>query len=184
MITPYQYSNQAGADYAEWIRRHDPSEIMQPGDVVGVISGNQGITKTILPSYVVSVISTRHALCANLPPPDVRPQGEPVAFKGQAPVKIIGKVSYLMNLTSLRLSHVFLARINCVLQVKLNDIIVPSGKNDGTGIAKRFCKDPELKSHVIGQAWEESSDEGVKLVNCMIDIQSPDIGTKSQYGTI
>lgn len=90
---PYQYSNQAGADYAEWIPRHDPSEIMQPGDVVGVISGNQGITKTILPSYVVSVISTRHALCANLPPPDVRPRGEPVAFKGQAPVKIIGKVS-------------------------------------------------------------------------------------------
>eukprot|EP00029_Vermamoeba_vermiformis_P000883 TRINITY_DN1105_c0_g1_i3.p1 TRINITY_DN1105_c0_g1~~TRINITY_DN1105_c0_g1_i3.p1 ORF type:complete len:520 (+),score=58.80 TRINITY_DN1105_c0_g1_i3:45-1604(+) len=154
VVSPYQISNQAGADYAEWIRRHDPSEIMQPGDVVGVISGNQGITKTILTSYVVSVISTRHALCANLPPPNIRPQGEPVAFKGQAPVKIIGKV-------------------------KLNDIIVPSGQNNGTGIAKRYCMAPELRNHVVGQAWEESNDEGVKLVNCMIDIKSPDIGIKS-----
>lgn len=82
------------ADYAEWMRRNNPSEVMQPGDVVGIISSDKGITKTVLPNYVAGVISTQHAICANVPSQDKRHLGEPVAFKGQVPIKIIGNVSH------------------------------------------------------------------------------------------
>jgi hypothetical protein len=142
--------NQGGADYAEWMPREDNNEIMQPGDVIAII-GQKGITKTILPHYAVSVISTKHSLCANLPERSMLPLGEVVAFKGRAPIKVIGKV-------------------------KLNDQIVPSGRNDGTGIAKNYCKDKELQNHIVGQAWEASDDEDVKLIDCLIDLKSPDIG--------
>ena len=88
---PFVITNQYGADYAEWMKRAIQNEVMQPGDVIGII-GDQGITKTISTKYAASVISTRYALCANLPPKERQADGEVIAFKGQAPIKVVGKV--------------------------------------------------------------------------------------------
>lgn len=89
------------ADYAEWLRRNDPLEVIQPGDVVGIISSEKGITKVVSPEYVAGVISSRHAICANLPGPEIHSQGEPVAFKGQVPIKVIGDVSSRLRFSNL-----------------------------------------------------------------------------------
>ena len=69
---------------------------------------------------------------------------EAVAFVGQVPVRVLGVVN-------------------------AGDYIIPSGKNNGTGIA--ISKDKltaEQISQIVGQAWENSNTVTEKLVNVAI----------------
>jgi hypothetical protein len=96
------------ADYAEWLERKDASERIYSGDIVGVIGGKISKNTSYAEQYLV--ISTKPAILGNMPMDGTEDRYEKVAFMGQIPVKVRG-------------------------QVLIGDYILPSGLNDGTGIA-------------------------------------------------
>lgn len=98
----------AGADYAEYLEKINPSEQIEPGDIVGVFDGK--ITKKTKGAHQVMVVSTMPLVIGNK---KNNANMLPVVFIGQAPVKVIG-------------------------QVKSGRYIVASGSNDGSGKVVRF----------------------------------------------
>ena len=58
------YESSAG-DYAEWLERADPKEILSPGDVVGIVGGK--ISKEFEEAERFMVISTAPAVLGNMP---------------------------------------------------------------------------------------------------------------------
>ncbi|MBN1449271.1 MAG: hypothetical protein JXA28_15195 [Bacteroidetes bacterium] len=119
--------NSGNADYAEWLERADHSETFAFGDVVGVRGGK--ISKRIGDGDMVMVISKSPIVLGNTPPDGQEQFYEMCAFLGQVPVKVVGPVA-------------------------VGDYIIPSGQNNGVGIAV----DPsdltaEQASRVIGVAW-------------------------------
>jgi len=124
-------------DYAEWLERLDEEEQMEPGDIVGVFAGK--ISKTTVDAQQLFVLSQTPVVVGNMPPEAEEHLYEKVAFMGQVPVKVSG-------------------------QVKPGDYIIPSGFEDGTGIAVP----PELMtadefSKVVGRAWSGSAHSFLKL---------------------
>src|SRR5690606_28231246 len=93
-----------GADYAEWLEKKDPNERFAPGDVVGVSAGK--ISKRIDDVDHILVISTNPVVLGNIPPAGRKADFQKVAFLGQVPVSVVGKVS-------------------------AGDFILPSGSHDG-----------------------------------------------------
>lgn len=144
------YESGAG-DYAEWLLRADPNELIMPGDVVGVIGGR--ISKNFIHADKFMVISTSPLLLGNMPENKIQEQlHEKVAFMGQVPVKVVGDVS-------------------------VGDYILPSGKGDGFAIA--IAPDEMLTrdyQRIIGVAWESNtSDEFVNLINTAVGINHNDM---------
>jgi hypothetical protein len=83
-----------------------------------------------------------------MPPKGTESRYAMIAFLGQVPIKVRG-------------------------QVGAGDYIIPSGAEDGTGIAvPSQSLAPEQFSAVVGQAWESSDDSGVKKINCLVGISS------------
>ncbi len=150
-LTNLGVSYQSGsADYAEWLKRRHPQEIITAGDIVGIDSGK--ISKLTTDAQKLLVISTKPAVLGNMPSPGDEHLYEKVAFMGQIPVKVRGVV----------LS---------------GDYILPSGKNDGTGIAvsPEDIKADQFK-HIVGVAWSSSYvDSGVTLVNMAIGLNTNDV---------
>ncbi len=59
--------------------------------------------------------------------------------------------------------------------VKAGDYIVASGKNDGLGIAvSPDNMTPEDFKMAVGQAWESSNEQGVKLINTAVGLAADD----------
>ena len=124
--------NSGSADYAEWIQKEIPSERMSFGDVVGVKAGK--VSKSLDNASHFMVISKAPMILGNLPP-----QGEEldnyakVAFMGQVPVKVRGKV-------------------------RAGDYILAL-RGDGTATAK---SESEMKTsdyrRIVGIAWEGSKE--------------------------
>lgn len=130
-------TSSSGSDYAEIIQRENPDEKLEPGDIVGVKEGK--ISKRTKNSDIFMVISTEPGVVGNSKDvQEIDSKGNIVAFMGQVPVKVRGIV-------------------------QSGDYIIPSGLNDGVGIAtkKRTAK-------CVGQAWETSLDKGVKKIRCFI----------------
>ena len=144
------YESGAG-DYAEWLLRADPNEFIQPGDVVGVIGGK--ISKAFIHADQFMVASTSPLLLGNMPEsPEEERLSEKIAFVGQVPVKVMGKVN-------------------------IGDYILPSGMGDGTGISvspeKMLAKDYQ---RIIGIAWEQNHDSDfIHLVNTAVGINHNDM---------
>jgi hypothetical protein len=138
------------ADYAEWLERNNPYEQISAGDIVGVNGGK--ISKLTFNSQQYMVISTKPAILGNMPMDGNEELYEKVAFMGQIPVKVRGIV----------LS---------------GDYILPSGLNDGTGIAVSRSKiKPEQYREIVGVAWSETYiDNGVSLVNMAIGLNANDV---------
>ena len=138
------------ADYAEWLERNDPSERISAGDIVGVNGGK--ISKRTINSQQYMVISTKPAILGNMPMDGNDELYEKVAFMGQIPVKVKGIV----------LS---------------GDYILPSGLNDGTGIAVSPSKiKAEQYREIVGVAWSEIYvDGGISLVNMAIGLNANDV---------
>ena len=138
------------ADYAEWLERNNPYEQISAGDIVGVNGGK--ISKLTFNSQQYMVISTKPAILGNMPMDGNEELYEKVAFMGQIPVKVRGVV----------LS---------------GDYILPSGLNDGTGIAVSRSKiKPEQYREIVGVAWSETYiDNGVSLVNMAIGLNANDV---------
>src|SRR5206468_2073584 len=114
-------------------------EVIEAGDIVGVFDGK--ITKVTEGAHHVTAISTRPIVVGNAPLREDAHLYGTAAFMGQVPVKVRGLV-------------------------RAGDYIIPSGLNDGTGIAVS----PQVLSAVqsmqaVGKAWESADGEGLNLIN-------------------
>lgn len=139
------------ADFAEFLPRANPAESIDAGDIVGVEKGR--ISRDLSGAHNIQVVSTMPIVVGNMPSPDKEHLYEQVAFLGQAPVKVVGKV-------------------------KAGDYIVASGKNNGIGMAV-FPNNmtPELYRMAVGRAWEASDEPGIKLVNTAVGLAASDAYT-------
>jgi hypothetical protein len=137
-------------DYAEWLERLNPNENTSAGDIVSVNGGK--ISKNTSNGEHFMAVSSKPIILGNTPPENRKDNFEAVAFMGQIPIKVRGAVNK-------------------------GDYIIPSGLNDGTGIAVA----PELMtsdefSRVVGQAWSEASGEDISFVNVQVGIGTQDVG--------
>ncbi|WP_020529654.1 hypothetical protein [Flexithrix dorotheae] len=140
-----------GADYAEWLEKADPNESFTEGDIVGVYAGK--ISKKTTDADHVMVISTNPIIVGNMPESEKENQFEKVAFLGQVPVKVVGKV-------------------------ELGDYILASGNQDGFGIAISPEKMKiEDYSKIAGVAWQTSDGGTTNFINMAVGINNNDLAS-------
>lgn len=136
------------ADYAEWLERSDPNEIISAGDIVGVKGGK--ITRDLANAEQILPVSHNPIVLGNAPKKDREAFGNKIAFTGQVPVKVIGAVN-------------------------MGDYIVARSKMKGYGIAinpgNLTTDDMRL---TVGRSWETNLNEGPKMVNTLIGIDNGD----------
>ena len=142
------YSSSAG-DYAEWLPKERASVNMLPGQVIGVRKGL--IDLNTAGAERVLVISTNPIVLGNTPETGKELQFEKVAFLGQVPVRVIGKV-------------------------KSGDYILASNKNDGTGIAKN-PDDITIEDipNIVGIAWTGSDLVTEKAIKVAVGLTANDL---------
>lgn len=134
------------SDFAECLPRLQEKEAIEPGDIVGVLGAR--VTKRTANAHHVMVITDRPIVLGNAPVQKSEHLYEKVSFLGQVPIKVRGRVSE-------------------------GDCIVPSGLNDGTGIAiSRDEMSLSSCSQIVGTAWESSEEEDIKLINTAIGLHS------------
>lgn len=134
----------SGNDYAEWLPRQDLAESLAAGDIVGIVEGR--VTKDTRQASQVMVVSTAPLVSGNDPGEAKRGDNTKVAFIGQALVKVRGPV-------------------------RAGDFIVPSGLNDGEGlaVAPGAIKAQQF-SQVVGQAWESSPESELRSVRVAVGL--------------
>ena len=145
------YESGAG-DYAEWLERKKGERDMQYGEIVGVKGGLISLNTKSVDHFMV--VSTRPIVLGNSPQPEKAASFEKVAFMGQVPVKVAGAVA-------------------------VGDYILPSGNNDGLGIAIH-PNDMKLGdySRIVGVAWEAAKEAPLNYVNVAVGINSNDLTRK------
>ncbi|WP_103069552.1 autotransporter outer membrane beta-barrel domain-containing protein [Aquimarina sediminis] len=145
-------SYQSGsADYAEWLKRQNPEEIIKPSDIVGIRGGM--ISKNTTNANQFLVISTKPVVSGNMPSVDQKKLYNQVAFLGQVPTKVRGKVN-------------------------VGDYIIPSGKNDGVGVAVSPEEiSPKQYKLIVGIAWSPIlfDIDSYSLINMAIGLKSNDL---------
>ncbi len=142
------YTSSAG-DYAEYLKHADADEHLYPGDIVGMTDGL--IAKTTTGAQSVFAISLAPIVLGNVPAKGEESEYSKVAFLGQVPVKVRGIVHK-------------------------GDFIVPSGRNDGVGMALAPGSiTPKQFTTVLGRAWSASEGQGVSLINVAIGLSANDI---------
>lgn len=136
--------NSTSADFAECLPRLDPGEALAPGDVVGVFGGR--VTKATAGAHHVAVIAGRPIVLGNTPPAERRHLYAAVAFVGQVRVRVRGPV-------------------------REGDLVVPSGRNDGTGVAVPAGDAGAAAClGVVGTAWEAADGDGVNEVAAVVGL--------------
>jgi hypothetical protein len=136
--------NSGSADFAEWLPKHDPAEALAPGDVVGIFRGK--VSEDTEDAERALVVSTAPIVSGNYPGEHQESQYVQIAFVGQVPVKVRGRVD-------------------------AGDYIVPSGREDGSGVAVA----PEAITvaqvdQIVGQALEDSDGSAVTKVNTLVGL--------------
>ena len=141
---------QSGAgDYAEWLPKANHLEKYLPGFVVGMKNGK--ISLNTDGADKVMVISTNPIVLGNMPEAGGESEYEKVAFMGQVPVHVLGKVT-------------------------MGDYILPSGNNDGLAKAvhpTKMTADDYYK--MIGMAWSTSTNDLYSQINVAIGLNDGDI---------
>ncbi|MBK7477415.1 MAG: hypothetical protein IPI11_15970 [Haliscomenobacter sp.] len=134
------------ADYAEWLERLPVERDLEPGEIVGVKAGR--VSLNTREADHLMVVSSNPFFLGNAPQPDQEPLYEKVAFLGQVPVRVFGKV-------------------------EAGDFILPSGNQDGLGVAvspgKMHLAD---YAEVVGVAWESGKENQVNLVQMGVGLHS------------
>lgn len=145
------YSSGKG-DYAEWLERDPAERDLQFGEIVGVKGGKVSL-RTDDADHVL-VISTSPIFLGNMPQREEEHKYEKIAFLGQVPVRVAGKV-------------------------ELGDYILASGNHDGMGIAVKPA-DMEIADfqRVVGVAWESAPDNPVNVVKIGVGINANDLAPK------
>jgi len=138
-----------GADYAEYLPKLHATEQFLGGEIVGIHGGR--ISKVTAGADQILAISTKPLVLGNQPEESEENMFEKVGFLGQVPVFVQGPVA-------------------------LGDYIIPSGKNDGIGIA--IGKDEltaELLPLIFGKAWSDSPLETTVVINTSIGLRPIEI---------
>ncbi|MEZ4767079.1 MAG: hypothetical protein R2844_01470 [Caldilineales bacterium] len=131
-----------GNEIALWLPKLDPAVTMTPGDLVGVVEGKATLDTT--DAARVFVASTGPMLTGNDPGEDAR--------AGYVLVTVLG-------LTQVRISG----------PVHPGDLILPSGRGDGIGVAVRAdALQPQQLALIAGQAWSTDAAEGERLVAAVV----------------
>ena len=148
MLQGVTYASGSG-DYAEYLERLDVNEKMSYGDIVGLVGGK--ISKKTANAERAMVVSFKPIVLGNMPQKNHEHLYEKVAFMGKVPVKVFGKVN-------------------------IGDYIIPSGMNDGTGIAMAPSEITIRNiKNIVGIAWSESnSTYGRSMVNVAIGLNKND----------
>ena len=137
------------ADYAEWLERINPNEVIQKGEIVGVFGGK--ISKSTIGADQLLCVSYAPIVLGNMIQKNEEPFFEKVTFLGQVPVKVYGKVNS-------------------------GDYIITSGFEDGSGIAiSPELMTIDEYSKVVGRAWESSNFDGVNFINTAVGFNTRDI---------
>ena len=142
--------NSSGADFAECLPRLDPDEVIEEGDIVGVFAGK--ISKRTQGADHVTVISRQPIMVGNLPPMGDEHLVNKVVVVGQVRGKVRGAV-------------------------QAGDFIIPSGDDDGVGMAitpdqftAKGC------AQVVGRAWESSDVVAIKTINTAVGFVASAVG--------
>lgn len=136
----------AGADFAGWLPRFEAAERIEPGDVVGLHGG--ALSKRTDGAARVFVVSTAPIVTSNDPGEEVHGAYARVAFVGQAPVKVRGPV-------------------------RAGDLLVASGRGDGSAVARApNAVSSNQSGLIVGRALEASSESGTHLVRALIGLDA------------
>ncbi len=126
-----------GADFAEFLEKLNPADEFEPGEIVGVFGGK--ISHQIDGADHILVISTSPVVLGNGPLPELEHLYARVAFLGQVPTLVVGEANS-------------------------GDYIIPSGLNDGTGLAVSAAAiQPQDLSTIVGTVWSVSEDGQVNV---------------------
>lgn len=140
------------ADYAEWLERGEGERDLQIGEVVGVHAGRVHL-KTQGAERVM-IVSTAPAFLGNKPNAEEEYRFEKIAFVGQVNVRVAGPV-------------------------RSGDYILPSGNNDGLGVAVHpEDMDYDDYPQVAGIAWESAADNPVNIVRVGVGLNRNDLVPK------
>ncbi len=133
-------------DYAEWLPREAPDEVISYGDIVGIKSGV--ISKDLADAEQVMVVSKAPIIMGNAPNPDSIAYGNNVAFIGQVPVKVMGAVSS-------------------------GDYIVADLNREGyaKAIAPGKMTAEDFK-YAVGRSWDTKPNTGFKFVNTLVGMHT------------
>lgn len=133
-------------DYAEWLERINPSEVITEGDIVGVMAGK--ITKDLTKAEQVMAVSSNPIVLGNTPKAGLEGKGNKIAFMGQIPVKVQGPVSS-------------------------GDYIVGNTNTPGYGVAVSPAQlTQEQALLVVGRAWDTNLNAGPKMINTVIGVDN------------
>jgi hypothetical protein len=137
-------------DYAEWLPRLYPDEQIESGQIVGVFGGK--ITKKTEGAEMLMVVSKSPIVLGNMPTDSISESlCEKVAFIGQVPVWVLGKVNK-------------------------GDYIV--SYKSGSGIGKAVSPGDLTFDHlgsIVGRSWADASMSGVNLVNTVIGVKTNEL---------
>jgi len=142
-------------DYAEWLPKAFPTDDLLPGEIIGVKGGK--ISRATFGADHYMVVSLKPIILGNAPMDATEEKGfEKVAFMGQVPVRVSGPVA-------------------------VGDYILPSGKNDGLGIAIAPSKLPAYRhKEIVGIAWEAAEDAPVNFVNVGVGLHRNNLADEIQ----
>ena len=145
------YSSGAG-DYAEWLERNPEERDLIYGEIVGVKAGV--VSLNTQDADHVMAVSLKPIFLGNAPQPDQEHLYEKVAFMGQVPVRVAGKV-------------------------EKGDYILPSGNNDGMGIA---VNPGQMRitdfARVVGVAWESAEEKPLNIINMGVGLNNKGLAPK------
>ena len=145
------YESGAG-DYAEWLERGKTEPDMIFGQIVGVKGGKLSLCTDGADHYMA--VSKKPIVLGNMPGAGQEKDYEKVAFMGQVPVRVVGKVA-------------------------IGDYIIPSGNYDGMGLAVHPA-DMKLGDYarIVGVAWQGAKDASLNIVNVAVGINTNDLTSK------
>ena len=147
------YTSGAG-DYAEYIVREPDERDLIYGEIVG-IHGGQVSLNTFGASHMM-VVSAMPAFLGNATFVSDHENRERVAFMGQVPIRVVGPV-------------------------QVGDYIIPSGNEDGMGIAVNPDELPAGQYHrIVGIAWEAADDAPLNIINCAVGLHKNKLAGKVQ----
>lgn len=139
-------------DYAEWLERANPAVDYNFGEIVGVRAGK--ISHKTAGADHVMVVSRSPIVLGNMPEANREADFEKVAFMGQVPVRVMGKVA-------------------------VGDYILPSGNEDGYAKAVNPMKmRTEDYARIVGVAWQAGEAFPMNLVNVAVGINANDLADR------
>lgn len=143
------YASGAG-DYAEYLTKENKSDDFVSGELVGIKNGL--VSKDVWGSEKIMIVSTNPIILGNMPQPNNELNTVKIAFMGQVPVKVLGKV-------------------------EPGDYIIPNlfGSGFARAVHPKDMKTKDFK-RVAGVAWNVIDEsDGINTVNVAVGINTNDL---------